>query len=164
MVYQVEHPANFKCRTAVTTHTVMNIINHLKAEFGPEYDFEPERITEGGIEVTRWPGKTPGMYRSMRFGWYGYGSWPSIKRDQGELWVVEPEKIIWSPHNFEKECEHRWDTCYCVQNAGVWIGKRKKKWPVMKGALVIKANDEAPHWTKREMKLVKQIFADVGLV
>lgn len=161
MVFQVVHAAKLKCQAAVSTHTVMDMVNNLRMVFGPEYEFGPEAICEGGIEMKNWPGKTPGMYKSVRFGWHDYGRWPFVTEGR---WDEEPEKIIWSPHNFHKECEHPWNTCYCVQGTGVWISKRKKKWPVMKGTMIIKANHEAPHWKIREINMVRKVFDDAGLI
>ncbi len=50
----------------VTFGDMRRTCRSLNAMFGPGHEFVPEAITEGGIEWISWPGKTAGMYKTLR--------------------------------------------------------------------------------------------------
>lgn len=56
--------------TPVTTKTMVRLIDALKHHFGPGYEFAPEPISEGGIQMTHWPDQTDepkGTFKTFRF-------------------------------------------------------------------------------------------------
>jgi hypothetical protein len=87
---------NFKPLTSVTKSDLIHITDRLGDVFGKGWKFEPEAITEGGIIVKEWPGKTPSMYKSMRFrlGGIRKWSWPPVLDEHRMEWEHSNE-IVW---------------------------------------------------------------------
>jgi hypothetical protein len=58
---------HLKLNQDVTFGCIRRVCASLNVAFGPGHEFVPEAITEGGIKWVNWPGKTEGMYKTMRF-------------------------------------------------------------------------------------------------
>lgn len=67
----------------------------LEQAFGDGYKFEPERICEGGILMKSWPGKTEGMYKTMRIAFKNEGRWPWIKSNDPIEEFLSGEKMLY---------------------------------------------------------------------
>lgn len=81
----------------ITTNTIVMMIDILTKRFGPGYSFEPEPITEGGIKMTNWPGKTETQFKTFRIQIVqGTGNWPIIYPNQLDTWKHGDEVTIWS--------------------------------------------------------------------
>lgn len=89
-------------KTDITTKDFVMVIDALHKEFGNGYQFAPEPITEGGIQMIRWPsilGKK--AYKSCRiYIQTGYGKWPRIDEQTLEKWRSSPEKSIFKSQDF----------------------------------------------------------------
>ena len=159
-----------KCDNVITTHTIIELIGLLRLEFGPNYDFEPESITEGGIIMTNWPGKIEGRYpderqppyKSLRFHLEDYGSWPCVTLHD---WSEKEPEIIWSQHMKIRDCEHRHkfrEVCMCVGPA-FRLKRGQFKWGSMKGTTFLKAFYGAPAWSRGEIHAFKRALVSVGM-
>ena len=159
-----------KCDNVITTHTIIELIGLLRLEFGPNYDFAPESITEGGIIMTNWPGKIEGRYpderqppyKSLRFRLHDYGDWPSVKNFHE--WSDNEPKIIWSQHMKIRSCGHhsKDDICMCVGPA-FRLKRGQFKWGSMKGTTFLKAFHGAPAWSRGEIHAFKRALVSVGM-
>ena len=58
--------SRLKMTRDVTSGDLCKACEHLNRVYGEGYRFEPECISEGGILLSSWPGKTAGMYKSLR--------------------------------------------------------------------------------------------------
>lgn len=112
-----------------------NLCQLLQKSF-PGFIFEPEPITEGGIEFVSWPGKTEKMYKTMR--WHIYErvgrsvDWPRINRGK----TIE---------------EWKNNTSLVLAKEGYIINTVLKTW------------DGAPRWTLEELKLFAKNLEKMGL-
>lgn len=59
---------DYKAICDITKASFIRILDRLGEVFGDGWAFEIDSACEGGIEVTKWPGKTPEMYKTIRFG------------------------------------------------------------------------------------------------
>jgi hypothetical protein len=111
------------------------VIENLEAEFGPGYSFVPEPISEGGIEMTSWPGipaEHRGMLKTVRFGGnnsHGPG-WP---------WISDTTLQSWRNDQ-------------AATNV----------WQRAKGTFVLKAFHGAPVWTPEEVRKLVSAFEGTG--
>ena len=161
-----------KCDNVITTHTILELMEFLRLEFGPNYDFAPEPISEGGVIMTNWPGKIEGRYpdecrppyKSLRFRLHDYGDWPSIRPNTLQDWRDNEPKIIWSPHIKIRGCEHwnKSEVCMCVGPA-FRLKRGKFKWSSMKGTTFLKAFYGAPAWNRGEIHAFKRALVAVGM-
>ena len=131
---------NFKPITSVTKSDLIHLTVCLGEVFGEGWKFEPEAITEGGIVVEDWPGKTPLMYKSMRFH-YGVSArskwrWPSVP-DEHRLEWEHSNEVVW--HALSKHPRKDW--------CNTWI----------------KAFHYAPPWTVGELRKVAGVLAEFGI-
>jgi hypothetical protein len=132
---------DFPDGAVMTTHDVIAICDKLHNVFGEGYGFIPDSITEGGFEMTQWPDKRAGAYKSMRFGWdrqFVAGEWPAFSDDIRDAWRNADPVIIWSS-----------------------VGKPKGK--AMRGGCIFKALRGAPSWTKEEQRKVLMALSSVGV-
>lgn len=99
----------------ITTKSICSIISKLNKEFGSEYKWEPEPITEGGIVCTNWPGKEEGQFKCIRFN-AKYGRWPHISKDIIDVWEnSKEEQVIWP-----KQTEKGWLYLKAYYGAPCW--------------------------------------------
>jgi hypothetical protein len=118
----------------------VDLIDALKVHMGPEYSFQLNRISEGGI-VIKGPGERhPTAYKCFRFRLREYGKWPQISDDTMDRWRLDAPMAIWSPP---------------ISPTGK-VGK-------IVGFLFLKAFHGAPVWTPTELQHVAGAFADVGI-
>jgi hypothetical protein len=136
---------NLKTFRPVTTDTILGILQSLKELFGDEHDFEPDRVCEGGILWTRYPGNQGEPWKTLRFHFYsnkgGGGGWPWIKDDTLEKWRNEGAKDIWPLDPKQK-------------------GQKKA---CREGGTFLKALFGAPCWTTQELAKFKKAFKDNGI-
>jgi hypothetical protein len=159
----------------ITTHTILELIQRLQEEFGPNYSFSPESITEGGILMTNWPGKIDGRYpdekqepyKSFRIRLGDYGRWPWIYETTVDNWLNNEAEIIWSPvikDRGQYGCSHihTGEACMCV---GPPFGSRRRKfnWMPMKGTTWLKAFSGAPPWNRGEIHAIRRALCAVGM-
>lgn len=145
--YTYTYGPDMSTESPVTTRSIVKIIDSLHAQFGEEYEFVPEPITEGGILFTKWPGKKDGQYKTFRFNFsHTSGKWPWVERNgQVESWRNSREEVIWSPPR---------------RDAGI---KRKKEDQKLKGTTYLKAFYGAPVWTMAELKMFQVALESVGI-
>ena len=132
---------DFKPIKTITKAEFIQIVDRIGYEFGEGWEFQPERKIEGGIIVTKWPGKTPTMYKSMRLFYNntndnGKWSWPRIEIDFRSKWEHSQE-IVWrslSPKKTEDWCE-----------------------------TVLKAFHMAPPWKLEELKIIAGVLNESGV-
>ena len=43
------------------TQHMLDLLERLRTAFGPEYEWQAEPISEGGMQMTRWPGYIGGV-------------------------------------------------------------------------------------------------------
>lgn len=110
---------------------------------GGTYRFEPERITEGGLEMIDFPGKRGDMLKTMRMHMYTkkgrfsggeFIKWPWIEDDMDVLteWTASPDTGILIPSGATADT-------------------------------TLKAFKGAPVWTVIELGLVRQVMANYGV-
>jgi len=89
----------------LTTRRIARICDRLSSWFtehyGAEYRFEPEPISEGGLQIVAWPGKKEEQYKSMRFhimnDRHTMADWPQIVPGKTiEEWRNNAPKNIFS--------------------------------------------------------------------
>jgi hypothetical protein len=130
----------------VTRRDIILICDRLGEMFGTGWKFEPEQISEGGITITRWPGKTDEMYKSMRFK-TTYPSeilrndWPSIRLpDYREEWLQSDDIIFKQDPTLPKK-----------RSLEEWL------------CTFLKTREGAPLWTLKELKMMEFIFEEFGI-
>lgn len=98
----------YKKKGPITTHDYVNMIDHLENQLGPAYKCELQRDTEGGIDLSTYPGSSQNKSKSVRMTHIDsallcrpHGSkWPWISTPPSETfnqWKNEPEKTIFNP-------------------------------------------------------------------
>lgn len=91
----------------VTTRHIAQIIDKLHALFGDGFKFEPERITEGGIEWVDWPDKHAQHYKSFRLGFIY--KWPFVSSPVDIKEWESKATPIFSMHTFTSNCKELFD-------------------------------------------------------
>lgn len=132
---------------AIDTHTMVHLLDALQQSFGDGYAFRLEPITEGGIEMSNWPGKAEGQfaYKTLRFSFRDHGTWPVIGSDTEAKWRTSPPVIIWTP-------------------PPVTVCKRRRQVVTkIDGACFLKAFYAAPAWTKAELTSFMNALESVGI-
>lgn len=124
----------------ITSKTIVDFVDALSERFGPGYEFKPEPISEGGIEMTSWPGKDdPRAYKTVRFHMV-HGQWPIIQRDTLDQWRINPPVEIWTlPPRLGRDRAH-----------------------TLEGSTFFKAFYGAPCWTRESAGLVMDALNSVG--
>lgn len=80
---------------------VLDLLDALKRVYGPGYDFAVEKITEGGIQFTNWPGKSHhAQYKSVRFPFYH--TWPEINDS-------DDDRVLFSSRQKLMRCKDIYD-------------------------------------------------------
>jgi len=134
----------FTCVEVITTKTIVRIIDRLYSAFGPGYEFEPEPITEGGIQMTNWPGRVDHAFKTFRFAmWQPYGKWPWIQHQHGSAlnqWRHADAVTIWTPEP-----------------------RKTGATPTVAGALFLKAFFGAPCWSHDELRMVMHAMHQEGM-
>lgn len=132
---------DFKPLRTITKADFIRIVNRLNGVFGDGWVFEPEAISEGGIVIKNWPGKTREMYKSMRFFYRdpktGQFSWPTVTLEYYQEWE-QSDDIVWSPLSL----------------------RPRKDWCVTR----LKAFRFAPPWTVQELRKIETVLNDFGIV
>lgn len=100
------------------------------------YHFEPEIATEGGILMTRWPGKTGNQYKTMRIYFSQYPSLPHIYK-------VDPIII----HHVRQ-----------ADDEGIAQARASREL-----VTCLKAFGNAPAWTTSEIDLFSTCLAHIGV-
>ncbi|KAH9260140.1 hypothetical protein BASA81_001915 [Batrachochytrium salamandrivorans] len=84
----------------VTKRDLVSICAQLKREFEQRYqgrfEFEPEQVHEGGIEMTTWPEKRTSKDKTIRF--LGNDDWPGVEnldswKDSDEIVISQDTKV-----------------------------------------------------------------------
>lgn len=128
----------------LTTKHIVQLLDSAHKLFGHGYQFEPERINEGGIRMTKWPdytstmAKYPHAYKTMRLGIHG---WPWIPCSQHKTIVDkwrDGEAISFTPMHIQTGTGPTYHT-------------------------FLKAFRGAPCWTLKELALWKQAFESLIL-
>jgi len=94
----------FRARRDITTHDLVLVcrdaIRELNLDGADEYHVRVEPISEGGLELTRFPGKKPGMLKTMRFGGPDPFPWVPDPQDewlqQPQIELVQRDKQLWT--------------------------------------------------------------------
>ncbi len=132
---------DFKPTMPVTKADIVKLCKRLQEVFGPGWEFRPEAVTEGGIQVTHWPGKVGSMYKTIRFRYkcpdISTWSWPCVPTDCMEKWK-DAKDVVWYP--LSPRPRMQW--CY------TWL----------------KAFHHAPPWTRPELHLVANVLAEFGIL
>lgn len=116
-------------------------VDKLDEAFGEGWKFDLEPITEGGIIITEWPGKTEDMYKSMRFSHHCMNEdlrndWPIVRlADYREEWL-QSDDIIFKQDPLDSQ----------PRTLNGCIGTN------------LKAFFGAPAWTKDELRKVEKVF------
>lgn len=116
-------------------------IDELNETFGEGWKFDLEPITEGGIVVTEWPGKTKDMYKSMRFSRHSMNKdlrndWPIVRHTGYREEWMKSDSVIFKQDPRDSQ-PRTLDEC---------IGTN------------LKAFFGAPAWTKDELRKVEKVF------
>ena len=122
----------------ISTATLVRICEDINIAFQqihPEYTCEPERISEGGIIMTNFPGKKDNMYKSMRLRFENY---PFVPPNVMEVWKNDTT-VIHCPSMLKCGKENRIQT-------------------------FLKAFEYAPRWTDQELLIFKNVFAEYGMI
>lgn len=127
----------------ITAYKLLEVLENLQGEFGSDYKFDLEAISEGGIIFTEFPNKTNQSYKSLRFHLYEYEvGYPVIKSSYLETIKSNEDFVIW------KCPKHHSD-------------KSKRKNTII-GSTFLKAFHGAPVWTKCEIDLFRNAFERAG--
>jgi hypothetical protein len=126
----------FSCSFPITTKTIVELVHELQRRFGEGYEFGLEPITEGGIQMTSWPGKEEGhvyALKTMRFQ-MSQDNWPRIEKDTFSNWEENDPVVLW----------------------------QEKKEAKLRGALYLKAFYGAPCWTPLSVTHIVNALQSVG--
>jgi len=144
---------SFSVTKEIYRSTLGQIIKDLEESFGSGYGFDLDRVCEGGIKLTTWPGKDPedkSSYKTIRFTdrWDRVAKWPSIEEEVTlRDWKIGlSEGLIFSQ----------------LQSESPWSAKKKPKKFVLQTFL--KAFYGAPCWTMEELNILSSVFYRNGLV
>lgn len=127
----------FSCSFPITTKTIVDLVHALRKRFGEGYEFGLESITEGGIQMTSWPGKEEGhvyALKTMRFQ-MAQDNWPRVEEHTLKSWEKSEPFVLWSS---------------------------QKKSGSLKGALYLKAFHGAPCWTSESVAHIVEAFQSIG--
>jgi hypothetical protein len=83
----------FKSDESFMTKKVVKLCDFLNEEFGDEYEFEPEPVSEGGILFKKHPGPK-GSYKTVRFHTDSKQSWLWIEEDTLQKWREAEDQVI----------------------------------------------------------------------
>lgn len=129
----------FSSPAPITTKTIVDIVDRLNERFGDGYVFNPEPITEGGIEMTTWPNAVQDLNAYKTFKTFRFhieprscGGWPTIRSTTMDQWRSNPPAVIWAD-------------------------------PKLRGCVFLKAFHGAPVWTCDEVTIVMEVLTSVGL-
>jgi hypothetical protein len=81
----------YKVTTPITKQVFVGLIDELTEAFGAGWKFVTEPITEGGIEITNWPGKLPKHYKTLRL---LRRDWPTITPNWREEWCSSSDVLL----------------------------------------------------------------------
>lgn len=147
-----EGPEYIITRT-LTNKDLLAVCKLLDEAFSREYagtcSFEPEAITEGGIEWVDWPGKQPEHYKTMRLRFRHY---PFVDR----LYDDQEIKLHW----MDGDNEHAYQKAYPGYKRTYTKTQRKASARLRS---MLKAFDDAPAWKTRELDIFAQCFQQVGI-
>ena len=131
----------FKPTSEITKADFIRIVNRIGDVFGDGWVFEPEPISEGGIVIKNWPGRTTEMYKSMRF-----------------HYSIEGQHWSWPTIFLEDPCEE-------------WRGSIDVVWPALSPRVrkdwcttFLKAFNFAPAWTVAEITTIAGVLAEFGIM
>jgi hypothetical protein len=117
----------------VTKGDIVQLCDTLEKIFGVGYTFRPEPITEGGIEMTNWPGRISNSehYKAFRFRIGGsserHGKWPHIDEKSYQNWKqsnVETDVVF---KNFTRKYERISLLYKAFYGAPVWTHEQEQK-------------------------------------
>lgn len=80
----------YKLEHHLTQSDVIVVLDALHEIFGHGWKFELEAITEGGIQVTQWPGKELRSFKTFRL---GAPEWPWITPTSAQEWRDSEEQV-----------------------------------------------------------------------
>lgn len=148
---------NLKVTRSITTHDLMHLCDRLQAvfsaKFGGEYVFQPEPISDGGVEWIQWPGKAGEQYKTMRIRFQQY-CW--VPQDVEELRAQDPVIIHQLYHKIRLTNATREQ--YLQQPDSFTIERSQKL------STFLKAFEGAPQWTTAELALFGECLMEIGLV
>lgn len=128
----------------ITKRDMVVLCDLLKTEFDriyntTEFQFEPEKRAEGGIEFINFPGKTPDMYKDVRFLQCG---------------------VSWDP---KKQLSRFWPQIIPPDVSTAWKEDESVifKHP-FKMSTTLQALRGAPSFTKTELEIFERCFNQVG--
>lgn len=149
---------------SVSKATLFNIAKELGEEFGEGYEFEPEKICEGGFEMVNYPNKVPDAYKTIRICWHGKYRYPSVP-DDWSSWQDNNTEIVYVAR--EQEFAD-----YCQQMRSEHKGTEKSLLRLQKlvsknykpevHTTTLKAFHGAPIWTKQELRIILKVFEKHG--
>lgn len=132
----------------ITNKDIASICRDLNTAFNvdgiTEYAFAPEPISEGGIEMVSWPGKTGDEYKTMRIHFSSCGNWPFIERNNAVEFMDNLE----------------------TQVIGLKTTNMRNKGRLAPGnpiSTCLKAFDGAPVWTVEELDIFAKVFEQYGI-
>lgn len=137
------HGPLFRPTRPITGQILLDTCHALEKAFNTKhntdvYKFEPERISEGGIEWINWPGKTTEMYKTMRIYFSDY-PWVD-KIEQDPLIVID------------QRGSRPYGPATCHRKESPWMGT------------YLKAFHSAPKWTADELDIFIIEFSKIGMV
>lgn len=163
-----EYLLTFKFRTPLTGSAFARICDDLDEEFGEGYHFVPEPISEGGIQMVRWPGKIDDKaYKTVRFQSAGGGGhcWPRISSNPDETlgeWRTNFSVVLRSRADIPPPVSDDENSLYhrrpCNKQSKVKPFNRRP-WTM---GLFAKAFDGAPVWTPVEAQKILRAFRPHG--
>jgi hypothetical protein len=162
---------SYTIKQSVSKKRLSKIANELDAAFGDGYVFEPEKITEGGFVMTKYPDKLSSGYKSIRLGWVTSYSrlyekipyYPYVPVDWKDQWREDVEIIypsfddsLLAWRNKQKHVPER--ILYAVQRS------RPELFSPTAHTTALKSFCGAPIWTEQEIVKVFEVFEKNGWI
>ena len=172
---------SYTIKNSVSKHILYKIANELSDVFGDGYTFEPEKITEGGFVMTKYPNKLPNAYKSIRLNWmtnysklYDKKPWyPHVPGNWRELWKEDNEIVYstiddsfreWSKKTRSKLEKQGMNQEQILKHIKVvWYEKKKIFKPTIHNT-ELKAFCGAPIWSEQEVIKVFNVFDKNGWI
>lgn len=162
---------SYTIRQSVSKKRLSKIANELDAAFGDGYVFEPEKITEGGFVMTKYPDKLSSGYKSIRLDWMTNYSrlyekipcYPYVPVNWQDLWREDAEIIYPSFDDsllaWRNRQQHESE---CISDAVQCSRPLKHLFSPTVHTTTLKSFCGAPVWTEQEIIKVFGVFEENG--